>query len=258
MTGRVADARATYERALTVFEHALGPDYAEISDVVTGLAECASASGQFAEALGYLQRASAIAAKVSGRSRAYARTLLRIAEVQDAMKHDADTQATLREAEPIILATVGTDSLEMATLQLTRGQLLTRLHRLDAARKDVEATLAAFDHLLPSAAPENAHPHCALGHIRLAMGQLRPALASFERALALVDPRDARLFQTRADAAFSIARVLTTLHEDPARARELARSAHDTLAGLPGFKDRLSEIDAWLAQHPGPRSAITR
>jgi tetratricopeptide (TPR) repeat protein len=259
MTGRLADARAAYDRALTVFERTLGRDYAEVSDVLVSLAECTSANGQFAEALGYLRRSQAIVAKVTGRSHViYGRALLRIAEVQNHMTRDADALATLREAEPIVLATAGDSSLEMSDLRLTRGQVLTRLGRVDAAREDVEASLAILDRILGPGAPASAYHHCALGHIYLATGQPRPALASFERALPLLDRQDARLFQIRADVVFSIARVLTALNEDPAGAHELAESARETLAALPALKDSLQEIDAWLARHPGPRGRTTR
>ena len=67
--------------------------------------------------------------------------------------------------------------------------------------------------------------------IDLGVGQPRTALASFERARALLSPSDPSLAHARADIDFGTARALTALHQDLARARALAESARAALAG---------------------------
>jgi eukaryotic-like serine/threonine-protein kinase len=252
MTGRAAEAHAAYVHALAVMERTHGREHAEVSDVLIGLMDHARATGHFTEALAFVDRSQVLVEKNTGRShRIYGRTLLRRARIQNDLARSAETLATLREAEPLLLRTTGADSLEISDLRLIRGEALAHLGRHAAAREDVEASLAILDRVVGPGGPASAHQHLVLGHIQLALGKPRAALASFERALALFDPHDARVLRLRAECAFGIARTLTTLGENPARARELAELARTLLASVPALEHSLREIETWLARHTG-------
>jgi tetratricopeptide (TPR) repeat protein len=91
----------------------------------------------------------------------------------------------------------------------------------------------------------------ALGHLRLAAGDPRGALAPLRRAEALqtADRLDAaRVSDTR----FALARALHATRSDAARARELAAQAAD---GYRSTGERramqLAEVEAWLAKPEG-------
>jgi hypothetical protein len=92
--------------------------------------------------------------------------------------------------------------------------------------------------------------HWALGEI--ALGEARPdvALASFERARAVADRRDAAFARVLADVDFGTARALAALHRDRRRARALAESARVAYTGYPELVGTAHVIDAWLADHP--------
>ncbi len=146
----------------------------------------------------------------------------------------------------------------MSEQRLTTGEVLARVGRYAEARAEVEASLATLDRLLKPGHPWSGLRLRVLGQIDLGVGQPRAALASFERARALLSPSDPSLAHTRADIDFGIARALTALHQDPARARALAESARAALADCSECEAARQPVEAWLTRHPLPAAAGRR
>ncbi|HEU5057999.1 MAG TPA: serine/threonine-protein kinase [Kofleriaceae bacterium] len=88
-----------------------------------------------------------------------------------------------------------------------------------------------------------------IGECQLARGRVREAIATLERARALVATYPASL-SLRADADFALARALWQSGQR-ARARTLAGSARSGLAAIAGARASLREVEAWLATRGG-------
>jgi tetratricopeptide (TPR) repeat protein len=119
---------------------------------------------------------------------------------------------------------------------------LLKLKRLDAALAHALHALAIREHVYDAQHPELAEALVVVGRIRLARNEAAQALPLLERAIEILDKREAYpewLVQGR----FALARALWTTGGDRARARALAIAARENAGHERG------EIDAWLAQH---------
>jgi len=254
-TPRAGEARPAFERALAIHERTRGPDHPVFADALGEFAEYDKAMGRYSDALALQRRALAISERVYGpHSRNYGLTRLWMGQIFSEQGRTAEALAALREAQASFGPTMGEDSVEMSEQRMTTGDVLAHLGRYAEARTEVEASLATLDRLFKPGHPWSARRLRILGQIDLGVGQPRAALASFERARALLDPNDPSLGIVRAQVDFGTAQALTAVHQDPARAHALAGSARDALADCAECTATRQPIEAWLAGHPGPHT----
>jgi tetratricopeptide (TPR) repeat protein len=260
-TERWREARAAFERALTIRARALGPDHLEMADLFLALASYDESTGHLAEGLARGQRALTIVKNaiggenaVGGEGRMLGQALAGVAQNLTSLHRDTEALASVREAEPLLVSTVGEQSMAMSEQRLTMSRALVHLGRYAEAREQVQTSLKILDHLLGPDHAWGAWRHHILGQIELARGRPKQALASLERARKLASPGDGSFVLLLADINFDSARALALLHQDPARAYALAESARATMVDCPELGDKVRQIEAWLVRHPEPRA----
>jgi tetratricopeptide (TPR) repeat protein len=155
-----------------------------------------------------------------------------------------------RRAQRIFEEKLGAEHPYVAESLAAQAWLLVELGQPAAALPLAERAARMAEKLAPES-PQLGKALARLGEAHLALGQAARAIAPLERALQLAGPQNEALFNVRAEACFSLARVLERARRDRPRALALAEEARKLYAaqGPPARRD-VAQIDSWLAAHP--------
>jgi Tfp pilus assembly protein PilF len=185
-SAQLTAARATFQRALAIFQAAYGPDHPHVAATLGNLGNVQQQLGELAGARATLQRALAINEAAYGPDHPQvAVTLTNLGIVQRQLGELADARATLQRALAINEAAYGPDHPHVAVTLTNLGNLQQQLGELAGARATLQRALA-----INEAAYGPDHPHVAgtltnLGNLQQQLGELAGARATLQRALAI-------------------------------------------------------------------------
>jgi tetratricopeptide (TPR) repeat protein len=155
------------------------------------------------------------------------------------------------EAEPLlrrmletITRLVGPENARVAQALLNHGESLTDLHRFDEAEAALQRALSIWRDR--SASPFfEGYGLMDLGRLKLAKGATSEARGLLERAVAVLEKRDAEL---AAEAEFALAEAVWASPAERRRAIQMARHAQKQLSGRPATDRRRQSLEAWLRE----------
>jgi len=268
---KLDEARAAYERAITVSVDLLGPDHPTVAGYVHNLGNLFNRLGRPEEARERYARALAIWTRVDPEGVDVAleeHTLGRVALVQE--RYD-EARRRFERALAIREKHLGNEHPRVATVLSDLGDVLSRLARHDEAARHAERALAIRRKVFGPDHIEIAHSLADLAVVRLQRGALREALAGVQEAIAraerVLGSQDvvlASFLTIRAEIQSARGRIDLAI-EDDARAghpraprrrragrRDLARAAGRALRG-DGARDRGGAAARARDRHPGGR-----
>jgi tetratricopeptide (TPR) repeat protein len=240
-------------QALTIYEGALGPRHPNVGAAWANLGETLRQQDRLDDALDALRHAHVVFEQALGPAHpdtaktlaAIGSVLLRKGELEAALEHQQRALASFEDVLGPRHPQVATLLHNIGVVSLQQGDTEQALEHFRRALAINEAALGA-DH--PGIVPMLA----AVADVELSQHELPAARAHAERMLSIEEAGGG------APASLAAARwlVARTSWPDPAqraRARALAQQARDAYATLgEDHRDRLAEIDAWLAE-PGRR-----
>jgi tetratricopeptide (TPR) repeat protein len=221
--GKAADAEAILRSALALSERAYGPDSERTGNVLDQLGNALEVIGKYDESLASIQRALAITERVEG-PRAYNTgvSYANLAAVLAEVRRLDEAAAADRRAIQIFTDALGPDDPMVGQEWTNLGLTQDRAGQADDAIASLEKGQAIYEKSAPQH-PGLAFALTALGSLRAGRGELVPARAELERALALraapdTDPA------VRASTEIELAAVVWR-QGDRARGTTLARAA---------------------------------
>jgi tetratricopeptide (TPR) repeat protein len=167
-----------------------------------------------------------------------------VAVVLQALGRSGEAEPLLRRMVETITRLVGPENARVAQALLNHGETLTDLRRFDEAEAALQRALSIWR-------DRNASPFFEgyglmdLGRLKLAAGATHEARDLLERAIAILEKRDADL---AAEAQFALAQALWTSPGERRRALELARHARTQLAGKLSTDRNRQALEAWLRE----------
>jgi len=244
--GRLQEARAVFEKALTLNQRILPPGHPKLARTTFLLGVTLDDLGDHAQAvekltLALTQTEAAVGPLHPDMARRHSRlgvVLRDLGELTQALEHS-------RVAVRILKATVGEQDPLVGVYTDEVGQCLLGLKRYPEALAVYQEALAIKRKTLPPDAELAQPSYDGIGQSLLAMGKPRDALAPLRKAASFDSSPD----DARADSGFALARALWLLGQH-AEARLEADKARAGFAKA-GQDQRVSEIDAWVAALPG-------
>jgi tetratricopeptide (TPR) repeat protein len=241
--GNFEQAIIYLRKAIAAYENSYGPNHPVIGLVWNNLGAALNEKHDWVQAELAYRRALAIDEAALGPDHpAVAMTLSNLAGVLGDMGQFKQALVMLERSQSIQDKTVGRDSLAASVTEEAFSEILLKLGRLDAALAHALHALAICEHAYDAGHPDVADVLILVGRIRLARNEAAQALPLLERAIGILDKREANpewLVQGR----FALARALWSTGGDRVRARSLAIAAREN-AG-----DQRAEVDAWLSKH---------
>jgi tetratricopeptide (TPR) repeat protein len=282
VAGEHAQAQALYERALAIFEQALGTDHPDVGTNLNNLAGVHYSVGDYAGARARYERALAIFEQAFGPEHPdVAMGLNNLAIVCAATGERKQALALHERALASWERALGPDHPDVGASLNNIANVHLALGDNAAARPLYERSRAIFERSLGPDHPRVAKIVANLGQVHANLGEHEQARALYQRALAIRESALARdhpdlaaslatlarahLTANQASSAvpagvqphelaarFAFARALVDSGGDRARAVKLAEQARDgwrsdaeTNAAV------LREVEAWLAKHEG-------
>lgn len=248
--GDYARAEAHHRRALAIRERALGPEHPKVATSLIHLANVDSTRGEREAALAKYRRALAIYRASFGPEHPHvASALSNIGLVLLHLGNGAGAADHYTRALTIHEKVYGGDHPTTAMTLFNLASVLDEAGDPHEALGYHLRALKIWDDSFDDDHPLIAHGLSGAGHAYLALSRPEPALPLLERALAIWETaggEPAYLAGTR----FELARALTMLGRDRARALGLARAAEETLRRAPeSFQDKLEDVERWLDEH---------
>ena len=183
-----SDARPLFERALAIFEKALGPEHPDTAAKLSNLANLLWAQGDFAGARPLCERALAISEKALGPEHPDTATILTgLASLLKAQGDLAGARPLLEQALAIYEKALGPEHPLTATSLSNLANLLWAQGDLAGARPLCERALAISEKALGPEHPDTATILNNLARLLQAQGDLAGARPLFERALAIYE-----------------------------------------------------------------------
>jgi len=156
----------------------------------------------------------------------------------------AEAEPLLRRMVETITRLVGPENARLAQALLNHGETLTDLRRFPEAEAALQRALSIWRDR--SASPFfEGYGLMDLGRLKLAAGSTREARDLLERAIAILEKRDAEL---TAEAQFALAQALWASPAERRRAIELGRRARGVLARKLSTDRTRQALDAWLRE----------
>ncbi|TMQ18633.1 MAG: tetratricopeptide repeat protein [Deltaproteobacteria bacterium] len=237
-------------RALALYRAQLGAESIDVAICEQGLSEARQRRGDYAAALLHAERAEQILARQLGaNSTRHGEALNGVGALRFLRKDFTGSLAAYEAAYPILRDALGPSHTTVALLLSNTGETLLALARHELAQADFTRALDILERKVGAEHAYVAFPLKGLGLVQLARGRPAEALAQLERALD-VHTRSAVAGdpQELAEIRWGLARALTALGRDRARARTLAEAALAGYRGLGGESAaRVREIVRWLA-----------
>ena len=185
-TGEYAAARTYMERALAIWEKALGSDHPQVGTGNNNLAALLQDTGEYAAARPYLERALIIDEKALGSDHpSVATDLNNLGQLLQATGDYAAARPYMERALAIDEKALGPDHPSVAIRLNNLGQLLKATGDYAAARPYLERALIIDEKALGSDHPSVATDLNNLGQLLQATGDYAAARPYMERALAI-------------------------------------------------------------------------
>jgi len=249
-------AEAAFERATTRALETMGEDHPVLAGIHNGLGAIAFSRGDLVAAEAGFRRAYAIlSAALPDDSQDLLFSLGNLGEIQrmrgnheQALESMLAVEALVTKAFPAVHREVGTTNHNIASNYREWGKLEESLPRYDVAiavRREIHG-------------PRHVYVSNSLtgkGLALLDLGRIDEALPLLEEALSIRSETGAPP-RKRARTEFSLARALALTGGDMKRAQTLAVQARERLLAQDDetAADRITKIDAWLAQHGRERA----
>jgi len=250
--GKLVEAQRSYERALAIDEQVLDPVHPDLAIALDNLGLVLYDQGQLVEAQRYHERALVIRERALGLGHPeVAVTLNNLGNVLDELGRPTQALACYQRAVAIWEATLGADHPNVTATLHNIGTVL-------AAQGKPEEALESFSRAVAALGPQHpgiADSLMAMADIELTLHDDAAAREHAERALAMVESAESAEASADivAESSFLLARVLGSDRSQRARARSLAQRAREAYATLGDVgRARVTEIDAWLVEHPAP------
>jgi tetratricopeptide (TPR) repeat protein len=245
--GKTEEATQELRTAIAEVGEALGPEHPRTASLRVVLGELMMDQGLLADAREELASArTTIVGSRGGAHPAAIRAAVLLARI-DLREGKADAafagldkaRAEAEEASP-----------PSPAIHNELGNVLRAQGKLDEAEAEHKSALEAWEKNLGEEHPKVAEALYGLGHIERSRGKNNEAQELLERARRIVEkagvpPRVGHRV------GFLLAQVMWELGEDPAKSRGLAEAARKSAAEDKGVPESfVSEVDAWLAEHP--------
>ena len=235
--------------ARELYRTQLGADSIEVANCEQGLSVAGQYRGDYAAALEHAERAEQIFAHQLGAGHPrHGETLMGLGVLRFMRRDFAGSLAADEAAYPILSAALGAEHVTVGILLSNTGESLLALDRAELAQDHFERALAILQKALDPDHADLALPLKGIGLAQLRRGRPREALAPLERALNLRNQSKAASDpQEVAEIQWGLARTLSALGRDPARARTLADAARAGYVALGSESaGRAQEISRWL------------
>ncbi len=254
---RTEQTRQDIERGLAIRRRVLGDDHPETARAYNALGMTLARVGRWTEAQEHYIRSHELIVQVYGEDHprvAVALNNLCISErktgAHDAARTHCNRALALWEAAfdadhpSIAIGLTNLADVLRASDQLAEAQGLHQRAR------DIRERTLGTDH------PYYAQSLSKLGELLLVRGELEPALAQLEAAMAIYETH-ADVQDNERSAAFWLAQALVRSGGDRERAVALVREAHRTFVApsMGEIVDR-QEIETWLREHDAPEPAV--
>jgi tetratricopeptide (TPR) repeat protein len=183
-----AEAKAAFERALTIVEAIFGPDHLEVATRVNNLGGVLHDMGDLDKARAAYERALAIDKATFGPDHPnVARDVNNLGSVLQGLGDLAGARTAYQRALAIDKAAFGPDHPNVARDINNLGGVLKNLDDLNGARAAFERALAIWEKQLGPEHPQVATGANNLGMVLQDLGDLDGAKAAYERALAIFE-----------------------------------------------------------------------
>jgi CHAT domain-containing protein/tetratricopeptide (TPR) repeat protein len=183
--GALAEAEATFRRALTVLEEHAGAADTRLTSSLLGLGDVLKRRGRFREALAHDERARVLLEDAGERgTKRYATLLRRLGSTLHALGLDSAARETAEEAVRVAERSLGAESVDMANSLNSLATLLLEQGSTQEARPLFERALAITDKAMGSDHEFAATVLNNLGALNMAEGDYARAGPMYERALA--------------------------------------------------------------------------
>ena len=167
-----------------------------------------------------------------------------VALVLQELGRSAEAEAIIRPMLETITRLVGPENARVAQALLNHGESLTDLRRFDEAEAALQRALSIWRSRRASPLFEG-YGLMDLGRLKLAAGATREARELLERAISILEKRDAEL---TAEAEFALAQAVWASPGERGRAVDLARRARAQLAGKPTTDRKRQAVETWLRE----------
>jgi tetratricopeptide (TPR) repeat protein/tRNA A-37 threonylcarbamoyl transferase component Bud32 len=246
--GELSEALAHHERALAIYEAAMGSDHPNVGRMLGSIGTVLRQQGRLPEALAYQERALAIFERALGP--AHPDVAKGLSNLGSMLVDHGELEAALthqRRALAILEQALGPDHPDVAKVHHNFGAVLLRQGEQEAALIHYRSALVGFEQALGPDHPDVAGLVANIGLVLGEQGklpeaheQLQRALASFERALGPRHPYVGRALAALADNALR--------RQAPDAAREPAERAVSILESAEASPDELAHARFVLAR----------
>jgi serine/threonine protein kinase/tetratricopeptide (TPR) repeat protein len=248
-------ARNYHLRALAIRTATLGPDHRSNATTHHNLASALQRLGEYEEALRHAARELEILRKQFPPDHPeIAAALSNAAGVEQAKGDVLAAVDHYRQALAIARKNFGEDNLFTALYGHNLAGVLMELGKYDEARVLLEHALRTREAMLGPDHRRVGVTLSSLAALRMHQGDATEAVTLAERAVALFagGDHDGEAW-SESEARFVLARALWARNrdDDRKRSRELAMSVGTELREAGQWKQLESNVDAWLAEHPG-------
>jgi len=186
--GELDQALDHQQRALAIFEAALGPDQPDIADLLLNMGDVLRQQGKPDEALSCLRRALAIREAALGPHHPdVANPLTTIGAVLGERGQQEEALTHLQRALAIREAALGASHPDVATALNNIGIMYKGQGKLPEALAHFQRALAILEASLGPAHPRLAFPLNNIGEVLRAQGEQERALDYYERALTVLE-----------------------------------------------------------------------
>jgi tetratricopeptide (TPR) repeat protein len=239
-------ALASYERALAIFERALGSENPKVAELLDRIGMTTDLQGRPSDGLELVRRALALTEqRKEGETGNGAMYLAHAAFILDHTGRYEEAEGLYQRALAIRQRVLGPQHPDVATNLSNLGRTYLHHRKFKDALDCYRGALAIDEHL--AAKPGIAFDLLGLGRVSIELGHPEDAIAPLERAVALVGLRP----EQRGSLSFALARALWAAGRDRPRALELAAQAHDDLVSAEGweFAEMRASLSEWLETH---------
>jgi eukaryotic-like serine/threonine-protein kinase len=248
--GKYELAEHSFERARAIFEAAYGPKHPMVASTVNNLALALYKERRYDEAIATHNIAIAIWEEALPKNHPeLAKVHHNVGTVLSGVGRYDEALREYDIALRMKIATLGPDHPSVAVTETNIGDALNKLGRPAEALPHLERARDIMAAALGPEHADNANVYTTMGISLLALGRAREAREALEHSEAIAS-RQPGIPDDLAEIRFTLARALESDPSQRARARELARAAHDAYAALgePYEKETAATRD-WLAAH---------
>ena len=182
--GKYDEAEKRSRHVLEIRQKMLAPDDPAIASALGDLGDVASQTARYADAIGFYQRALAIAEHAEGADHPMCGSLrINLATALRGTGHDADALAQLERARAITERALGAAHPQLATIAVDIGNIELDDGRDAEAAAQFEKASQIWTRALGADHPNVATALYHLGQVELKQGHPSDAAANFQRAL---------------------------------------------------------------------------